>query len=827
MSTLGDILDEAGRGNDAGEPPGFLQIARQLNTTIGSEFFQTLVKELAVALEADCVYVGEFIGGQFERVRTLAACVDRERLETLEFPLAGSPDAGMAIGNSCEYSSGVRELFPDDPLLVERGAEACVGIPLNDFHGRACGEIVALYRRPLGEEIQFAQAMLTMFAPRASAELVRKQADDALQESEQRYRAFIKMNTDPMWRLEFERPIATDLPEQEQLEQAFRYGYIAECNDAMAEYFGREKSEQLIGARISELSPFTEQRIRNSLGSFLSSGYKFSTVEVTPASAADVQRYTLRSQWGVVENGMLVRVWGMVRDITELKYYKVAFVNSERRLTELLEGVHLAVVILDCDGLLTFSNDYLMKLTGWRPEEVAGKNWLELMIPAAEREKVRTAFTTTLSSPDSPRHCEATLLTRDGRERLIEWDTVALRDLRGEICLAGVGRDVTESRALEARYRQAQRFESVGQLAGGVAHDFNNLLTVIRGYSALLMEDTKRTDPAYAGLVEISRAAEKGAALTRQLLAFSRWKVSEPRVLNLNAVVAENEKILRQLIGEHIELKTDLDPALGLVLADAGDIHQVLVNLAANALDAMPHGGRLVIALSNADIDVSGDVPSPRIEPGRYVRLVVSDSGPGMSDEVKSHLFEPFFTTKESEKGTGLGLSTIYRIVRQSGGDIQVKTELGKGTSFEILLPRVQDAAENQVEESAPNAQGGNETILLVEDQRELRTLLSSLLRRMGYTVIDAAGGRAALRLMRRASRPIHLLVTDIIMPGMLGSELASRVRAAHPETKVLYISGHGDMGVAQHPFHDSTAAYLEKSFTPQDLAAKIRETLG
>jgi PAS domain S-box-containing protein len=383
MSTLGDILDEAGRGSDAGEPPGFLQIARQLNTTIGSEFFQTLVKELAVALEADCVYVGEFIGGQFERVRTLAACVDRERLETLEFPLAGSPDAGMAIGNSCEYSSGVRELFPDDLLLVERGAEACVGIPLNDFHGRACGEIVALYRRRLGEEIQFAQAMLTMFAPRASAELVRKQA------------------------------------EQEQLEQAFRYGYIAECNDAMAQYFGREKSEQLIGARISELSPFTEQRIRNSLGSFLSSGYKFSTVEVTRASAADVQRYTLRSQWGVVENGMLVRVWRMVRDITELKYYKVAFVNSERRLTELLEGVHLAVVILDCDGLLTFSNDYLMKLTLWRPEEVAGKNWLELMIPAAEREKVRTTFTMTLSSPDSPRHCEATLLTRDGRERLI------------------------------------------------------------------------------------------------------------------------------------------------------------------------------------------------------------------------------------------------------------------------------------------------------------------------------------------------------------------------------------------------------------------------
>jgi CheY-like chemotaxis protein len=199
-----------------------------------------------------------------------------------------------------------------------------------------------------------------------------------------------------------------------------------------------------------------------------------------------------------------------------------------------------------------------------------------------------------------------------------------------------------------------------------------------------------------------------------------------------------------------------------------------------------------------------------------------------MTDEVKARLFEPFFTTKDSDKATGLGLSTIYRIVRQSGGHIQVNTELGKGASFEIYLPRVQDAPEPIAEpENKPEAKGGNETILLVEDQRELRTLLSSLLRRMGYTVIDAAGGWMALRLMRRADGPIHLLVTDIIMPGMLGSELASRVRAAHPETKVLYISGHGDLGQAQHPFHDSTAAYLEKSFTPQDLAAKIRETLG
>jgi nitrogen-specific signal transduction histidine kinase len=394
--------------------------------------------------------------------------------------------------------------------------------------------------------------------------------------------------------------------------------------------------------------------------------------------------------------------------------------------------------------------------------------------------------------------------------------------------LAGIGRDVTEYKALETRLRQAQRLESIGRLAGGVAHDFNNLLTVIRGYSSLLLEHRKHTDSAYIGLVEIKRAAEKGAALTKQLLAFSRRKASEPQMIDLNAIIAEDERMLRRLIGDHIELNTNLDPALGLVRADPSDIHQSLLNLAVNARDAMPEGGSLTLATSNIDVDEEHAFRRAGVEPGQYVRLVVADTGVGMSADVRAHLFEPFFTTKDVDKGTGLGLSTVYGIIQQAGGHILVQTEAGEGASFEIILPRAQPpvATLAVAAESSPSIRGGTETLLLVEDQRELRTLLGSLLERLGYTVLQAGNGRMALRLMKRVTGPIHLLVTDLMMPGMLGSELAQRVTAAHPETKVLYVSGYGDVPAARPLPGGAASEFLQKSFTPEQLAAKVREML-
>jgi PAS domain S-box-containing protein len=669
----------------------FLQIARKISATIGIEFFDELVKQLAKALDADCVYIGEFLGRRVEALRTLAVCVDRERSENFEFSLAGTPDAQVAIGNPCIYSSAVQEIFPSDLLLTKLSAESCVGVPLNDLEAQAAGLILALYRRPLDEEIRFVQSMLTMFAPRAAAELNRKHVDDALRESEERHRAFIQLNMDGMWRIEFDKPIAINLPEQEQLERIFRDGYVAECNDALARLAGLQKAEQLIGSRIIELAPQTVDTIRNATRPLIRGGYQYSTIETTPVDAAGNRKYIWRSHWGIVENDMLQRIWGTCRDVTELRHYQMALVTSERRLTELLEAVRLLAVMLDRDGNMSFCNKYFLRLTGWRAEEISGRNWFDLMVPLEEREKLRAAFSSAHSDSQAPTHFEGTVLERGGNRRLIEWDNVVLRDPDGKIAgSASIGRDITEYRALQSQFRQSQKLESIGRLAGGVAHDFNNLLTVILGYSCHLLEQRDKTDSAYTGLLEIKRAAERGAALTHQLLAFSRRQILQPQLLDLSALVTEVEPMLRRLIGEDIELVTDLDSSLSHVSADAGHIHQVLMNLAANARDAMPHGGKLTITLSNVDVDPTQAARLAEIQPGPYVEMIVADTGIGMTEEIRSRIFEPFFTTKELNKGTGLGLSTVYGIVRQSGGQIVVETEQGKGTAFQIFLPRVE-----------------------------------------------------------------------------------------------------------------------------------------
>jgi signal transduction histidine kinase len=540
----------------------FLEIVREVSETIGTEFFFMLVKHLRRALGAGCVYVCEFVGRQNERARTLAACMEDDRMETFEFPLAGSPDAEVARCHPCMYSRGVREVFPADYRLRDLEVEAWVGIPLNNAEGQACGLIAALYSRPLDHEIDFVQSTLTMFAPRASAELNRKRELDALQESEQRYRAFIELNPDGFCRIEFEEPIDTALPEEEQLDRIERTGYVAECNDALARVVGLERADQLMGAPASA-AVLNLETARSGTRSLIRSGYRYSTVEEAPVDYEGHRRHFLRSHWGIVEKGRLQRVWASIRNITEL-------------------------------------------------------------------------------------------------------------------------------RVLEAQFRHAQKLDAIGKLAGGVAHDFNNLLTIIQGYSSKLLEHTEKATNDYVGLTEIVKAAEKGAALTKRLLAFSCKQSVRLEPLDLNTIVTEDERMLRWLIGENIELSTDLEPSLGLVLADAGFMHQILLNLAVNARDAMPNGGKLSVALLNVDI---GETRSPRlaaIEPGSYVELIVADTGVGMSEEVQEHLFEPFFTTKDVNHGTGLGLSTVYGIVRQIGGHIVVDTELNKGTRFEIFMPRVQ-----------------------------------------------------------------------------------------------------------------------------------------
>lgn len=387
--------------------------------------------------------------------------------------------------------------------------------------------------------------------------------------------------------------------------------------------------------------------------------------------------------------------------------------------------------------------------------------------------------------------------------------------------------DVTERAKLENQFRQAQKMEAIGRLTGGIAHDFNNLLMVINGYSDMLLQALPADDVRRDSVAEIKQAGERAASLTRQLLAFSRRQVLELRILDLNAVVAGTNKMLRRLIGEDIDLVTAPAPALGCVKADPSQIEQAIMNLAVNARDAMPQGGTLTIETANVELHKSYAHEHYAVQPGHYVMLAVSDTGCGMDAETRKHIFEPFFTTKDQGKGTGLGLSMVYGIVKQSGGYIFVHSEPGRGTAFKIYLPRVEEAVAPPLP-STPLAGStqGSETILLVEDNEAVRELLRSILQGNGYTVLVAGDGGAALQIGEQHQSPIHLLISDVVMPGMDGRELASRLVALHLGMKVLFISGYTDDAVLRHGIHEQDIPFLQKPIAVDALLRKVREVL-
>ena len=682
------------RRPDRSERSRFLHIAREVSDRIGTEFFRSMVMQLADPLLADCVYIGEFVGGQFERVKTIAAYLDRQREADFDFQLAGSPAAEVAIGHTCIYADRLQQRFPSDPLLKALNIHACVGVPLNDPNRRSMGLIMVLYRRPVGD-LRAAKSMLELFAPRAAAELERQQAYMSFLQSEQRHLAFIARSPDAMWRIEFEVPIPINLPPEQQIDKIYQYGHLAECNDAMARLFGLQTAEQLTGRRFRDLEAPYAPCSRDDLRSAILSQYRLATVETTPLDEAGNRRYLSRSQWGIVENGELLRMWGTIRDVTELSRAKLTAAAAGQRLKSTLENLHLIAVILDCQGLISYCNDYLLQLTGWQAAEITGRNWFDVMVPEEDRERLRSAFKSACDGSTLPSHYESTLLGRDKRQWLVAWDSTVLRDASG--CFNGsanIGCDITEYKAIEAHLHHAQRLESMGRLTGRVAHDFNNLLSLILGYTGMLLARMDTLDPTYHALSEIKRTAEKGAALTYQLLTFSRRQRLHPKLLNLSSLIADYKNMLGRLIREDIELKLELEPFPGLVCADASQIKQLLLSLVLNACDAMPNGGRLTIASSNVRLHDCDIQSYPGMSAGSHVLLTISDTGVGMSAEVRAHLFEPFFTTKEQGKGTGLGLSTVYGIVQQNSGYIVAKSEPDKGTTFKMFLPVTATPAE-------------------------------------------------------------------------------------------------------------------------------------
>ena len=501
--------------------------------------------------------------------------------------------------------------------------------------------------------------------------------------------------------------------------------------------------------------------------------------------------------------------------------------ESESRYQRLVENVNDAIIMDDLEGRLLFANRRFREWFG-----LVGRNIRDVILEdhvAPEwRLELRDRHDRRMRGEAVPDHYEYEGVRPDGTRLWIEALVTKVEEDGRTTGTQAALRDITERKRIEAQYLQAQKMESVGRLAGGLAHDFNNLLTVINGYSELLLGRLGPGDESRASVEQILQAGEHAAEMTQKLLAFSRKQLIQPKALDLNLVVADAEKMFRRLIGEDIELLTQLSPSLGKVMADPGHLHQVLMNLVVNARDSMPHGGKLIIETKNVEVDGNSAGQRPGLAVGSYVCLGVSDTGIGMSKEVKQHLFEPFFTTKDPGLGTGLGLATIYGIVQQSGGWIGVTSELGQGAAFHIYLPRIRpDLAEEPGASPPVAALRGSETVMVVEDQDAVRLLVCTILESYGYRVLQASTGPDAIALAERYRDTIHLLLSDVVLPLMNGRVLAERLRASRPGIKVLHVSGYSEEMIGQRGLLDSDLAYLQKPFTPEALAAKVRETLA
>jgi len=627
-----------------------------------------------------------------------------------------------------------------------------------------------------------------------------KKNEEKIRESEEKFRTAFMTGADALF-------IAT-----------LKEGIIFEVNARFQDVFGYAR-EEIIGKTSNQLGLYADPCDRLKMDSQLEKNGYVRNLELRGKRKSGEAIIVLLSANVLPGSGEPV-VLGVVRDITEQKRVQESLV----RLRQAVDASGEVIFMTDQHGVISFVNPQFTQLYGYTGAEVVGKVSPRILGSGTQPPEVYDNFWQTVLGKRVARG-QLTHKAKDGRLVAVESSANPIRDEGGNITgYLVIQRDITERKHLEEQFIQAQKMEAIGRLAAGVAHDFNNLLTIINGHSSLMLKHLPSDDPARDAFAEIKDAGERAAGLTRQLLAFSRQQVHTSNVLDMNTLVSDSIKMLRRLIGEDIELLFNPVPDLGMVYADPGEIEQVLMNIAVNSRDAMPKGGKLTIELSNFRADQAYATSHYPMSPGVYVRLLVSDTGCGMDAETQARIFEPFFTTKGPGKGTGLGLATVYGIIKQCGGYIWVYSEVGHGTTFRIYLPVVEGEPEEN--EARAAMAGGSETVLLVEDEVKLRSLARRILESEGYRVLEAPTSMEALLIASRHTGPIHMLLTDVVMPVMSGRELAETLAKRRAEMKILYMSGYTDDTIVRHGVLKSEVAFLQKPFAPEALARKVREVL-
>ena len=634
--------------------------------------------------------------------------------------------------------------------------------------------------------------------------LERRRAEESANASEERYRLLFEGNPSPMWVYDTE---------------SLRFLTV---NDAAVETYGFSR-EEFLTMRIEDIRPSSEaDRLNVELASperQATYGYRNAGLWQHRRKDGSLLDVEIRSHDHFFDERPARVVTAL--DVTDRVRAEGALRHSEARYRDLFENATDLISAVDLDGLLTAVNEAFVSTTGYSREELIGMPIADL-VPAEDRERLLVARDTKLEGTRTTLY-QIELIARDGHRIPVEVASRLIEEDGRPIGTEAICRDVSERLLLEEQLRQSQRLEAVGRLAGGVAHDFNNILTVIGGYTeALLADGEYGTDE----IEQIASATTRATHLTRQLLAFSRQQVLQPQALIVNGIVDGLMPMLTRVIGEDVELETSLEPGLDPVLADAGQLEQVLVNLAVNARDAMPDGGHLTIQTANVELDEEYVAHHGEASIGRHVLLSVADTGSGMDAETLAHAFEPFYTTKPVGVGTGLGLATVYGIVKQSGGSVWVYSEPGKGTTFKIYLPTTDAPVREPSQALGPAAADGVETILLAEDEEALRTLTARMLSQRGYNVIVAETSPEALRIAEQESDGIDLLLTDLVMPELSGRALAEHIGRIAPRIPVLFMSGYSNDAVMRNGSLQLGAAFLEKPFTGNELAAKVRQTL-